>query len=168
MNKKSSWHWTLTFLLLGIIAGIPGLIIISSKTLVSIETLLNIIVISATLGFLLQIRLWLKKKISLEIFIFYNLFGIAPLVVLALGIINFSFKKEPELEYHLINNTLPAGYQDVLVEFADSAFMKDKTFRTFDWGEIEATELTPPLRAEYTLAEGCLGYPVIVNKRIIK
>jgi len=164
IDKKSSSNWIINILLFNILIALPGVIILSYKTLIDTNSIYNWIFFGAIAFAVFSIQMIRKKKIEWPLFIFFNLSNGTSVVFLLLLINLFGSVKQQSMCY-AITSYKTAGYEELLVELDGNILENKESARTFDSGDFIGTGT--PLEVCYQVAEGIFGWKYIKDKKLL-
>lgn len=74
-TTSSSWHWSLNMTFMGMIGGVPGLVLFISYTVLSTDTVLLIILALSAAGLYIWRTLLKTKVLDLKMYLLYCVFG---------------------------------------------------------------------------------------------
>jgi hypothetical protein len=148
-------------ILAGILFGLPAVVLLSSKTVISIDMLFNLYAVCLGVSFL-QFP-WIRRSTGNAIItVLYIIFGTAPILLALILSVNFFVPKEQtKTETHYIESLDYSG-GTVLLSYKDSAYKDDPGARRFELEELR--KMPSQLGVEYKVRKGILGFDVIEDR----
>ncbi len=160
-DKNSSIF--LYFILAGVIVGLPVTILLSNRTVISLDSLFNIYGLLLLLS-ALQFRFVQRICKNYLITALYIFFGSSLILMSLFLALNFFIPSEGERTVDHKIETVDYAVGNIIITFKDSAFADDPGMRRFEQEEFEK----PPkeMFVRFTTRKGLFGYPVLLDRKI--
>lgn len=163
MSSERSGSVFLYLILAGVILGLPAIILLSNKTVISIDNIFNIYALLLLLS-ALQYKLVSRITGSNVISMLYIFFGSSFILMALFLSLNYFIPSGPERnEDHKIE-TVDYSSGNIIITFKDSSYMDDPGMRRFEQSEIEKPPVEMVVR--YTTRKGLFGYPVLIRRSV--
>ena len=160
--------YTLTIILLGVFPGFMGVVWMGMRTFITIDAIFHIIIISGAISFLAHLPFLKRLNRYLIESVFFCLIGWGNIWAAIFLLTNyFAHGKVETKYYHFQDNksiTLTLMPRPVDVEINDSLLKDFSYMRSFDDDEIIPANTAS--EAWYTVADGLLGYKILLHKEL--
>lgn len=179
-NKKDSWHWSLSFLVISWFIGIPFIVYhAGGKTMIDVPTVFLIILSCGVISLLIQVPIFsaLRKKkggerflIGKSLFVIYNIFGCGIAMTALFLQLNFSFRANDPVPQDFkiigIDENYRVGSYTGIVYLLEEGKLDD--YPDFRWFKIQANPIrTKKPFIRLNMHEGLFGFTVVGDRFLV-
>ncbi|TVR79216.1 MAG: hypothetical protein EA412_06920 [Chitinophagaceae bacterium] len=158
--KYHSWHWTLTFVILGLFPGFIGFILLSTITEVPFWVIILIGFSLVLLAFATQYRFLSNNNVlKWRGFLAYSIIGVMPFFTMIYLLLNFIFSSSAYEEVYFIDE-VEFKRGEIVVELAGGQYRNKAQYRTLRITHQDTYFQKRPEKVSIKFAEGLFGHRV--------